>query len=304
VPGSDGGRPEITVSMPTYRTPTPELRRAVTAVLGQRCTSLRLIIVSDGHTPGTIGSQLGKLAHDPRVVVHELPEHHNRGRYFADAVTLAACSTPFWTIHDSDDEASGTWLSVMLEKMIECDARECPLDVVFTDQHVVSTTGRTGFDPVKYPSPGHPVRFGHYAHAAGLWRTETLRRIGGPCPAYRVGWDSMLSTIAMAELETFVIELMVSAMPLYTRHKRRGSLTMSPQTGLRSDYRASARRAMVGLWSEMCVELDTHASPLTASERQGLIGSMVRRSVDPSTWIEVQAEAARLRRVIDEKGRS
>jgi len=282
---------EITVSMPTYLTPELCLRRAVSAVLSQRLTSFRLVIVADGEERGAVLDKLGSIADDERVIVFQVA--HNYGRYFADAVTLMACDTPYWTIHDSDDQAGVAWLGEMHDIAIDQNS-----DIVYTDQHVMPMVGQRVFDPVKLPGEYarrlRCVQFGHYAHGAGLWRTSALRLIGGPSPAFRVGYDSMLSTIAVAELDPSVIRATPTGASLYTRHKRHGSLTTSAQTGMRSDYRRRQRELMAGLWCG--IQKEIHRSGATsAGERCRIIGEMVRRFNGEIMLGTVEHEARALR---------
>lgn len=232
--------PLVTVSMPYFGSPET-VRRAVDAVLAQTMTDLRLVVVCDGARPldpATARDVLGDIT-DPRLVVFRLDE--NRGRYFADAVTLTACESPWFASHDADDEADPRWLERML------DAGTMPtsgrlLDYVSTAQRV---EGANGVFAVEKPKAGLPRQtLTHYAHMAGLWRTEWLRDVaGGPHPEFRVGYDTLLSMIARSWGEGVNLDE-----PLYTRYRRAGSLTTARQTGMRSRYRAEQRVRLTRLW--------------------------------------------------------
>lgn len=293
--------PVITVSMPTFGTPRAMLRRAVSSVLAQDYSDIRLIVVSDGDQRGQIWADLGSLTDDPRLVVYEMGPERNMGRYYADAVTLAACDTPLWAMHDSDDQARPWWLSSMVEWMEESVA-----DVVYVDQHVVAVDCQTTiFDPVLLPSRRGPVRFAHYAHGAALWQTDSLRSIGGPCPAFRVGYDTMLSTIAFAHMRVGIVRTSLNGRKLYVRHKRRGSLTTSPVTGMHSDFRRSQRVAMVDLWSTIAESAERSAigpdetiTRWSPAPPEVHIGAMVQAYAGSALLNSVESDAAALREII------
>lgn len=228
--------PLVTVSMPYFRTPET-IRRAVDAVLNQTMRDLRLVVICDG---SRLGDELADIA-DERLIVFSLPE--NRGRYFADAVTLELCGSPWFAVHDADDEADPRWLERMLAAASSPDARG--RDYVSTAQRVQARDGSFSIEKVKPPVTRPTLT--HYAHMAGLWRTEWLRdTLGGFHPAYRVGYDTLLSQLA--RMHGAGVDL---SEPLYTRYHRAGSLTTDRATGMRSAFRRDQRTKLAELLTKM-----------------------------------------------------
>lgn len=276
--------PLVTVSMPYFNTPKT-IRRAVDAVLAQTMPELRLVVINDGDPSSHL--ELADIA-DPRLVIFDLPENH--GRYFADAVVLEMCESPWFAIHDADDEASPTWLADLL------DATRVSIkpggairqgveraDYVSTAQRVQTRDG--GFTTEKVRANVTRPTLTHYAHMAGLWRTAWLRdELGGFHPAYRVGYDTLLSQLA--RMHGTGADL---AEPLYTRYFRAGSLTTDRATGMRSAYRRDQRAKLVDLLRRIKTQ---HASSKPAD---------IVRAEAAGLWNEVYARAADLTRKISEQ---
>jgi len=261
--------PTVTVSIPYYGC-LATIRRAVTAVLAQTHTALRLVVVNDGD-PLPPWPALADLA-DPRLIRFDLPANH--GRYFCDAIALAACDTPWWTVHDADDEAEPDWLATML-----ATARRHRADVVFTAQTKHTLDGTSVYAAVKRWDGTAVLR--HHAHMAGLWRTDWLRLVGGPHPGYRIGYDTLLTAVAFAAGRVAVVER-----PLYHRHQRAGSLTQAPATRSGSPERHRARTDLRAIWPTV-LGAATDTGPAAA-------GRIVSRTVRPADRHDVTAEAQRL----------
>jgi hypothetical protein len=268
----------VTVSMPYHGTPGT-VRRAVDAVLAQTMPRLRLVVVNDGDRGAPPWEALADIT-DPRLHRVNLPDQ--RGRYYCDAVTLAACTTPWWTVHDADDAADPAWLEAMLEA---ADGQGA--DVVLTAQTVHHLDGQVYEEQ---PLPWQEGAYRHHAHMAGLWSTAFLRSVGGPHPGYRVGWDTMLTGTALAMGAATILDR-----PLYTRYRRPGSLTSSPTTGMRSAYRRTAVAELRRLWPLM-VAAAPHGP---GAVRQVLASSRIR-----GDWDAVTDQALRLHRpaALDEPG--
>lgn len=261
--------PQVTVSMPCFGT-RATIRRAVDAVLAQTMADLRLVVVCDGEP---LGDELADID-DPRLVVFELPE--NRGRYFADAVVLELCESPWFTVHDADDEADPHWLADMLATATKTASQ---LQYVSTAQRVQARDG--GFMIEKVKPAVVRANLTHYAHMAGLWRTAWLRdELGGFHPAYRVGYDTLLSQLA--RMHGVGADL---AEPLYTRYFRAGSLTTDRATGMRSAYRRDQRAKLVELLRRI------KNAPDSVKPAQ-----IIRAEAD-TLWAEVHARAVDLAEV-------
>jgi hypothetical protein len=258
-------QPLVTVSIPYHGCPG-QIRRAVAAVLAQTMPDLLCVVTNDADRLRPPWPHLHGL-HDPRLVF--VDRAVNRGRYFADAVVLAATTTPWWTVHDADDAAAPDWLETML-------AVDLDVDVVQTAQRVVDMRGVGRLEPVR-PEP-YDRAMHHYAHMAGLWRTEWLREVGGPHPGYRVGYDTLLSTVARGYGRVAIVPT-----PAYTRYRRPGSLTTSRATGGRSAYRQQQRARLQNLWSGIAATCSTTQQ----------VGALVR-SQDRPTWAEAAHEGREL----------
>ncbi|WP_049566864.1 glycosyltransferase [Streptomyces sp. SBT349] len=262
--------PQVTVSVPYHGCPDT-VRRAVDAVLAQSHVDLVCVVVNDGDHASPPWPALADIA-DERLIRLDLPEQ--RGRYFADAVVLAACSTEWFAVHDADDAAAPGWLAGML-------AAAGDRDVVLTAQRVHPLRGRVAVEQAKPWSDG---RYRHHAHMAGLWRTSWLRQVGGPRPDWRIAWDTMLTGAALAlDAATVVDE------PLYDRHRRRGSLTTAPETGNGSAERKQAAARARKLWPDMVSAADSGPEA---------VGAVLTADVPAELLAEVEQHADRLRRLL------
>ncbi|WP_181785076.1 glycosyltransferase [Streptomyces phytophilus] len=261
----------VTVSMPYHGCPDT-VRRAVDAVLGQTHTDLVCVVVNDGDTAAPPWPALADIT-DERLVRLDLPAQ--RGRYFADAVTLAACRTEWWTIHDADDRAAPGWLATML-------AAVDGADVVLTSQTVHQLNGKTVTEKVR---PWADGAYRHHAHMAGLWRTSFLTALGGPHPGYRVGWDTMLTGTALAMGRAVVLDD-----PLYERHRRRGSLTNAPSTGVRSPLRKETTARLRSTWPAMTKAAD---------DGEAAVRTVLTAAVSAEDREHVAADAGRLVALLD-----
>lgn len=229
-PGSLG---TVTVSMPYWRTPAT-LRTAVTAVLAQTYRDLRLVVVNDGDRQTRPWELLADIT-DPRLLRVDLPA--NRGRYFCDAAVLQACDTPWFAVHDSDDEATPVWLEWLIRA-----AADNGWDACVAPQTVVSVDGVARLEPVGKLLPSRRLR--HVAHHAAVYRTQALRDVAGPHPGFRIGYDTLLLNLLLMRHSVGEIDR-----PVYTRRIRPGSLTTSPDTGTGTQARRVARRELERLHS-------------------------------------------------------
>lgn len=272
----------VTVSMPYDGGCATTVRRAVDAVLAQTHTDLRLIVVNDGDTAHPPWPALADIT-DPRLTRFDMPG--NRGRYHCDAVTFAAtdaATSPWWTVHDADDAAEPTWLAAMLAAAVEHR-----VDAVLTAQTVHGLSGRPVYTRVKDWTGPVTDHMTHHAHMAGLWSVPWLRLVVGPHPGYRIGWDTI-----MTGLPFLVGRVAVLDEPLYNRHRRRGSLTISPDTGIRSVARRAVMARIAALWPRLVAVADGGPSA---------VGRVIEADVDADAWALVQADLDVLRKVIADR---
>jgi len=225
--------PLVTISMPVGpRTPFELVQRATDAVMAQ--TERRWLLVQVGDGTALPSNRLG----DPRIVRYTLPE--NRGRYFADAVVFEATDSPYFTVHDSDDAARPGWLSVLLRTLKGADAAYGAQSI-----HRIGSRQPIHDAVVRWRGIGDPPRLRHHCHMAQLFRREWLAEIGGPHPAFRVGFDTLLT--ALPFISGFVA---TTEIELYDRFKRGDSLTTAIETGMRSQHRKRAAADLARLWCE------------------------------------------------------
>jgi glycosyltransferase involved in cell wall biosynthesis len=252
----------ILVSLPTYNTPPELLDKAVGSILAQTFTDFVLVVVGDGVEPDLNGFS------DDRLMVFTLPE--NRGRYFADAVTQAACPFDWWSPHDSDDW-SGPNRFYDLWKRRSTGA-------VWS---VVETAGKVYTLPnAMAPLRPHLHQTGYHI---GLYSIERIRAVGGYHPGYRVGYDTLFN--ALIRMTGPVV---MSPKPMYHRHRWNGSLTKNPATGRNSPMRNTAVRALRKLYAEIY--------PVYNAGRIGEIAGIVTASIPQRLQDEVAYQAELLRK--------
>lgn len=216
----------ITVSMPVYNTPADLLDRAVDSVLSQTFKDIQLVIVNDG------GASLKLKNKDSRIVVYEMSE--NRGRYFADAAVLNACSSDFFTIHDSDDTSAHN----RFEHMMRAN------DGV--NKPIIAETGwinPSNAQAVLKKHRSNPT-MQHFWFISSIYRTKFIK--GLIHPGFRVGYDTILCSIT-----PLFGEVTISHPLLYKRYRRQGSLTTSSQTGTGSPFRQREIQKLLQLFSKL-----------------------------------------------------
>lgn len=256
----------ILVSLPYFDTPWLA-RRAVDSILNQTHRDLVLVVTNDGGAHPW--NELASIT-DPRLIRFDITP--NRGRYYCDAVALAASPYPFFTVHDSDDWSESTRLQRLVEEIGEADLA-CD---GFT-RHGLN--GKV--DQVK-PQPalaGHRGQrsLAHIGHHRGLWRTESLRFIGMN-PAVRVGWDTYLMQLAAMTLDIRWVDYYG-----YHQQRRLDSLSQGPVTGINSKLRTEAITAMETIWSAARSDPD-RITEICAP--------------NPELAAELEADAARLRELL------
>jgi hypothetical protein len=213
----------LTVSIPVFDTPPELVSRAVESVLANDCVS-RVVVTGDGQSPG-IGPT------DSRVLVWAT--RRNMGRYFVDDVVSRACRTPWFTVHDADDWSDPG----RLDGCVAADA-----DVTYTRRVTHTLSGKTHVrEPNHHPYGSLDVLWGCMA----VYRTSLVRGLWHP--GFRVSWDAVLDQAVYLHAATRQYVRGVD----YHIGRREGSLTQSPVTGLRTDYRREVGRLHKGMWGTM-----------------------------------------------------
>jgi glycosyltransferase involved in cell wall biosynthesis len=231
--------PRVTVSIPYFRT-REQIVRAVESILAQTYANLRLVVVNDGdpEPPWDL------LAHidDPRLVRFDLST--NRGRYFADAVVVEATPDTLHLVQDSDDWSEPDRLATLLEAMQGSGA------------HAIVSAGFNHHEgesvPIErwdhFPARGRPLTpdNDHRLNHVGLFSVSALRAIGGYYGGERIGYDTLIGNLLLMTGEVGYVDK-----PLYHRLIRKGSLTLSPDTGIGTPARQAVGRSLYEVYREV-----------------------------------------------------
>lgn len=281
--------PPVTVSLPYYDC-RRYLLRAVDSILGQTHTNLTLVVVNDGdrRAPWDL------LAHidDPRLVRYDLGV--NRGRYFVDAVILAATPDPYLLIQDADDWSEPGRVATLLQSWQLSESGQ--LSGAVSASRLWREGSRAG-RMLTYPGLRRPLanRFEFRSDHHGLFSTEALRRIGGNYGGYRIGYDTLLINLLCMTGEVAYVE-----QPLYNRQVRANSLTTSQATGMRSAKRRQVRGELAEMYA---AALKAYRGRQTvagngAASLPGAIRLITEARVTDRERAEIQFHAARLHELI------
>lgn len=255
----------LTVSIPTYRTSPPLLERAVGSVLAQTHRDLRLVVVNDGGPPLDLDDA------DDRLEILDLPD--NRGRYFADAVVLAATDGGWFAVHDADDWSEPEAYA----ELIEIARQHAGAAMAPFWRH---ERGRT--EVVQHPRRLDPdPQFRHIGHwNAQVTAVERLRAAGGIHAGFRLGYDTLVGLML-----TITGPVGVAERPRWHWVRRPGSLTRARSTRLGSRERHHVKSRLHGLWG----------AAWDAWRAGGRPGEVIAGDVDPGTAVQVDRWASVLR---------
>jgi glycosyltransferase involved in cell wall biosynthesis len=238
--------PTVHVTIPTFNTPPPLLRRAVESVLTQTHEDLVLYVMNDGGDIDMMYDAINDI-NDPRHVVLDSPK--NRGRYACDHSAVASISVldpgQLWAPLDSDDWAEPVWLELLLEGRDFMDA-----DVVFCD-HRIHRPGRR-ISAIEHVKPWDGTdRLGWHAHLSGLWSVDFITQWRLTNPGWRIAWDTIMTSVPWVVGNVAQVSL-----PLVNRTIRPNSLTTAPATRFGSSARNKARRRCEQVWAEVVANPD------------------------------------------------
>ena len=222
----------VTVSM-AYSRCRPFVRRAVESVLGQTHGDLTLIVLNDGDVPGP-WDLLADIT-DSRLVRFDLDK--NRGRYFADAVSLTATTDQYFLVQDADDWIEPDYLAILYENLREADAGAAFSALC---EHGGGRVWKRSFTRCLAPPP---ARLAHLAAHVGLYRASALRAIGGYYGGFRFGYDTLL-----VGLLSLTERLAYTDAALYHREGRADSLGNSSETGFGSLARQVVRAQLDAMY--------------------------------------------------------
>lgn len=208
----------LTVSVPVWRTEPELVKRAVQSVLRNRHVTT-VVVTGDGHEPP-------RVSRDSRVVYFETSR--NMGRYYVDDVVSRACVTPLFTVQDADDWQEPGRLDVLASTKAT---------VAYSDRVLMSGFRQTLVTPRRYEG-----KVSMLWGCMAVYRTSFVRGLWHP--GYRVSWDAMLDTIVAGS----GVDVRYVPSPKYVIVKRDGSLTTSPETGMRSEYRGRVKKELAKLF--------------------------------------------------------
>jgi len=224
------------------------IRRAVASLLSQTHRNITVVVVNDGD-PKTPWLELADI-HDSRLVRFDLAANH--GPYFASAVVLNATSAPYFLVQDADDWSTPTRAANLLEHL-ERDGADLAVSAqpqyIENEKRVIEVrwaalsreaVPRKRFTVSRTLGPEYAYRAPHH----GLFRSDTLRRVGGYYAGFRIGYDTILTNfILMTGTLSHV------AQPLYYRQVRPDSLTHSQLTGHGSAFARRAQSDIVAMYN-------------------------------------------------------
>jgi glycosyltransferase involved in cell wall biosynthesis len=227
----------VTVSIAYYKCANT-LRPAVESILNQTHPSLTLVVVNDGDEPPW---NLLADINDPRLVCFDL--QRNRGPYFAHAVALNATPDPYLLIQDADDWSEPHRLETLLHH-IRTDGTAAAISALQYHDHKgqESTIYFTKFQARKRPSTARKMA-GVSHH--GLFRTDSLKAVGGYYAGFRIVYDSFLvNLLVLTGGVSFVNE------PLYHYYYRKDSLMNAPKTRGRSKANRQVVRQLEQMYNQ------------------------------------------------------
>jgi glycosyltransferase involved in cell wall biosynthesis len=228
----------ITACIPYYRCKR-YIRRAVLSLLAQTHRDIMIVVVNDGDSDPP-WPMLRDIT-DPRLVRFNLAKNH--GPYFITAAVLEACNTPYLLIQDADDWSAPRRVERLLGAL-ERDRSD--FSVSAAPQFIESGNGHRIVD-IRWCSASYEADAGNFvihhritsafkyrAPHHGLFRSASLRAIGGYYCGLKINYDTLVPNLILMIGR-------ISHVPegLYYRLLRPESLTHGRLTGVGS---GNARR--------------------------------------------------------------
>lgn len=296
-------RPLISVLMPVWNTPERFLRRAVESVQEQVYPNWELCIADDASSAPHVRPVLEELSRrDPRIKVAFRAVNGHISEASNSALEL--CSGEFVALLDHDDELPPHALYWVARALNDDPA----LEVIYTDEDKMDAGGR---------------RFGHYfkpdwnpelllgqnmVSHLGVYRTETVRRVGG----FRKGYEGCQDwDLALRITETVPADR-IRHIPKVLYHWRtlEGSTAIEPEqksyvveAARRTVHECLARRGVAatveiafGSFLRVRYALPNPAprvSVITVAGDAARLATMRRQTAYPDAeWIAVSADAS------------
>lgn len=223
----------VTACIPHFHC-RPYIRRAVESLLEQTHRNIEVIVVNDGD-PQPPWDQLAHIR-DPRLIRFSLQA--NRGPYFATALALNTTNTPYFLIQDADDWSAPQRVERLLRALQRdqsdlavsaepqfIDGRHGPQVIEIRWRRDTNKPDAGNFVIHHNLTPAYKYRAPHH----GLFRSSSLRAIGGYFGGLRISFDTLVPNLILMTGR-------ISHVPegLYYRLIRQESLTHGAHTGIGS----------------------------------------------------------------------
>lgn len=239
----DAKNPRVHIVLSTYNPDPKGLRAAVESIIAQTHKNWGMLIISDGNDEPPWDALDG--IDDPRIAFHHF--ERNYGQFAIYDTVLKKDGAQLFAIQDDDDVSAPNRLERLIQKMRETNA-----DVVFSDIERETLDGKVVLQP-SHPEwlSKNPDKIVHVGSHVGLWKTESLRAIGGYYGGFRLGADTVVVGL-MAQLgrTAFLHE------PLYRAKRTRDSMTANPDTAIDSEARDKVWADIHALWDSIKDEPD------------------------------------------------
>lgn len=188
LPRTDG---RITIAIPV-RNMEKWVGAAMRSVLAQSFKDVDLMVLDDASTDGTL-AEIQKFSDDPRVKVFQVKDE-NIGPNAAQNQMLAACTTDFFMVLAADDVIEPT----CIERLVGEFKKDPWLEFAATQTDFIDETGEPykgehGFKQILKASQKprnvwlQQLYYGNQYFGVGLYRTETLKALGG--------WDTTVGVL-------------------------------------------------------------------------------------------------------------
>ena len=267
----------VVVSMAVYEITADLMTRSVKSILAQTHQNLRLVMVSDGEAKPSWSGLSTELLNDPRVVRVVSPV--NEGPYYNHDAVLRATENAFFAIQDADDESVPSRIQKQLNLLLATRSDACFSPVV--------NVRMDGTRSVVRPNLEVDDVFAHRIDHFGVYNPVALQEIGGYHGGFKVGFDSLVTS----SLALLGRTCATGGEALYFRHARSSSLTNSPATGLKSNFRESQKSELRQFWN--AVTRFAKMSPASGAQKQREISGMrVRAKTAQRTALVAEISAA------------
>jgi len=293
---------EVTASVPYFGAPR-YVRRAVESLLGQTHRRLTVVVVNDGD-PVPPWRELEHIR-DPRLVRFNLAK--SRGPYFAHQIVLGASRTPYFLVQDADDWSSPERAATLLATLVADGS-----DLAFSawQQYREDANGALSKTSIRWSrrqsgtKPAHPptgqepflfdpnltAEFINRASHHGLFRKQSLERIGGYYGGFRMNYDTLLTNLLLIVGKVSFVDA-----PLYHYLRRADSLSHSRATGGQSAERIRIREKQAALYREALHFRRVWADrKISSVELTTCIAQLATRSIPVEERSALAHETARL----------